>query len=112
MAKKRKGLDALKDLTGNKEAAKKAINKLQSKAKNLNLGPNIKEEVPASISSKRSKGRPPVHHGRKRFTTLISPEKRDILKMVALKENRTISDLFEEAADLLIEKYRKKYPNI
>lgn len=112
MAKKRKGLDALKDLTGNKEAAKKAINRLQSKAQSLNLESNSKEEVPVSTSSKRSKGRPPVHHGRKRFTTLISPEKRDVLKMVALKENCTISDLFEEAADLLIEKYKKKYPNV
>lgn len=112
MAKKRKGLDALKDLTGNKEAAREAINKLQSKTKSLNLESIIKEEAPISTSSKRSKGRPPVHHGRKRFTTLISPEKRDLLKMVALKENCTISDLFEEAADLLIEKYRKKHPNI
>ena len=120
MAKKKKGLDALRDLTGNKDAAKKAVDNLnsfyektQSQTQTSFISDESKSTSPQKkTTSKRGKGRPPVEHGRKRFTTLISPEKRDFLKMVALKENCTISDLFEEAADLLIKKYKSKHPNI
>jgi hypothetical protein len=49
-------------------------------------------------------GRPKAEHGRERFTTMIDPELRDRMKVLAIMEGVTASDLFNQAVADFLEK--------
>lgn len=66
----------------------------------------LKETEP----NKKRRGRPSAIHGKERFTILMMPSKRDIIKIIASLESKQISDLFEQMADNLIKEFIKKYP--
>lgn len=69
-----------------------------------------KKSTPAGSTPKettKGKGRPPATHGRVRFTTIIDPNKRDTMKLIALRQHRTISDVFDDAIAKYIAEYIK-----
>lgn len=73
---------------------------------------SIITKVDPQKEPKGKRGRPTANHGKERFTILMNPNKRDVVKLIASLEKKQISDLFNEMADSLINEYSKKYPFI
>jgi hypothetical protein len=57
---------------------------------------------------KRGPGRPKKEHDRTRFTTIIDPDLRAKIKIIAAREDRQIHDVFNEAVAQYVDQYEKE----
>lgn len=65
------------------------------------------EETTGSRSSKK-RGRPESTHGKVRYNTMIRPEHRDKLKLIALRDHRQIHEVMEDALTAFFKAYEEK----
>jgi len=63
------------------------------------------KEVQKKASTTRGPGRPPADHSRIRFTTIIEPQLRTKIKIIAARDNRPIHDVFNEAVKQYVDRY-------
>jgi len=83
-----------------------AKEELQSNLPDPEEAERLAAEATGQEEESRGRGRPPATHGRVRFTTIIDPAKRDEMKLIALKDHKTISDVFEEAVTDYIRRWK------
>ena len=57
----------------------------------------------------RKPGRPPADHNRIKTLVQLEPDIKTKLKILAAREDKHVSDLVNEAAELLIKEYEKKH---
>ena len=66
------------------------------------------EEATGQPETKRKPGRPPAEHDRVRFTTLITPELRAKIKIIAAREDEQIHNVFNLAVRQYVEAWEKQ----
>ena len=82
----------------------RAMPTLQQTAQTVN---KLTGKADQADAEKRGPGRPQKEHDRERFTTIIDPQLRAKVKIIAAREDRQIHDVFNEAVAQYVAQYEK-----